>query len=92
MEKKHSHLTLDERIVIEQGIKRKMSFSAIAASIGKDRSTVSREVQRNRKRYPGSASRGGGAPLQAYRRGLPRIPHLPRMFQKDMLQVRKAKR
>ena len=55
MEKKHSHLTLDERIVIEQGIKRKMSFSAIAASIGKDRSTVSREVQRNRKRYPGSA-------------------------------------
>lgn len=57
MEKKHSHLTLDERIVIEQGIKRKMSFSAIAASIGKDRSTVSREVQRNRKRYPGSAFR-----------------------------------
>ena len=46
MEKKHSHLTLDERIVIEQGIKRKMSFSSIAASIGKDRSTVSREVQR----------------------------------------------
>ena len=61
MEKKHSHLTLDERIVIEQGIKRKMSFSAIAASIGKDRSTVE-------------------DPLQAYRRGLPRIPHLPRMF------------
>lgn len=58
MEKKHSHLTLDERIVIEQGIKRKMSFSAIAASIGKDRSTVSREVQRNRKRYPGSAYMG----------------------------------
>lgn len=52
MEKKrlYSHLTFEERVAIEKGIEKQHSFSEIAEDIGKDRSTVSREVKRNRIR------------------------------------------
>lgn len=41
------HLSVDEREVISRGISAQLSFQAIAASLGRSPSTVSREVQRN---------------------------------------------
>ena len=42
-------LTLEQRIKIEKGLAENKSFSAIAKSIGKDPSTVSKEVRRHAK-------------------------------------------
>lgn len=41
------HLTLEQRILIETGLAENKSFSEIARSIGKDPSTVSKEVRRH---------------------------------------------
>ena len=41
------HLTLEQRILIENGLVENKSFSEIARSIGKDPSTVSKEVRRH---------------------------------------------
>ena len=57
-ERHHTQLSLEERIQIQKGIENKESFNAIAHEIGKDRTTVSREVKRNRTRYPGEARNG----------------------------------
>jgi len=46
--KKSKHLGLQERIVIESCLNSGSSFKDIALSIGKDPSTVSKEVKRNR--------------------------------------------
>ena len=46
---KNKHLTLSDRNDIQIGIEQlKPSFSAIVAKLGKDPSTISKEVQRNR--------------------------------------------
>lgn len=45
--RKQKHLTLDDRIAIQEGLLRNTSFRAIAASVGKDPSTISKEVRRN---------------------------------------------
>lgn len=42
---KHKHLTLSDRIIIEQGLNQHLSFRSIAQSIGKDNSTVSKEIR-----------------------------------------------
>ena len=42
---KYKHLTLDDRIAIQKGLKETLSFAEIAASIGKDPSTISKEVR-----------------------------------------------
>lgn len=42
---KYKHLTLDDRIGIQKGLKEGMSFVEIAASIGKDPSTISKEIR-----------------------------------------------
>ena len=42
---KHKHLDLDARIAIEVGLKNRKSFKQIAREIGKDCSTVSKEVR-----------------------------------------------
>lgn len=42
------HMTLDDRITIQQGLKEKKNFAEIAALIGKSRSSVSREVRAHR--------------------------------------------
>lgn len=42
---KYKHLTLDERITIQKELKEGLSFAEIAASIGKDPSTISKEVR-----------------------------------------------
>ena len=54
MKKKvYTHLTYDERLAIEKGIGKRQSFSMIARDLGKERSTVSREVRRNRTQRKG---------------------------------------
>lgn len=42
---KYRHLTLDDRLDIQRGLKNGLSFVEIGASIGKDPSTVSKEVR-----------------------------------------------
>ena len=42
---KHSHLTLSERIEIEKALRDRATFSEIAANLGKDPSTISKEVR-----------------------------------------------
>ena len=39
------HLTFEQRVEIEKGLTENKSFSAIAAIIGKDPSTISKEVR-----------------------------------------------
>lgn len=46
------HLTYDDRLSIQKGLKYGRSFTQIADEIGKDRSTVSREVRRHRHFVP----------------------------------------
>lgn len=44
----HMHLTLSDRIYIEQALERRMKFKDIAIFIEKDPSTVSKEIRRHR--------------------------------------------
>ncbi|MBR4024646.1 MAG: IS30 family transposase [Firmicutes bacterium] len=44
----HKHLSLSERIYIEQELYQGTSFKGIASFLGKDPSTISKEVRRNR--------------------------------------------
>ncbi|MDO4491476.1 MAG: helix-turn-helix domain-containing protein [Lachnospiraceae bacterium] len=44
---KNKHLNLDTRIKIERGLNDQLSFKAIAASIGKDCTTVSKEIKKH---------------------------------------------
>jgi IS30 family transposase len=45
--KKNKHLTLDDRLEIQNCLNYGMSFKAIAARIGKDQTTVSKEVKKH---------------------------------------------
>jgi IS30 family transposase len=47
LSKKNKHLTLDERIEIQECLNHGMTFKAIGARIGKDQTTVSKEVKRH---------------------------------------------
>lgn len=42
---KNTHLTLSDRIAVEVGLREQKSFSAIAAELGKDPTTISKEVR-----------------------------------------------
>ena len=42
---KNTHLTLSDRIAIEVGLRERKSFSAIATELGKDPTTISKEVR-----------------------------------------------
>lgn len=44
----HAHLTLSDRICIEQGSERNLSYKDIAAFIQKDPTTVSKGIRRHR--------------------------------------------
>lgn len=48
----YSHLTLDNRIQIEKGLDQTLSFKEIGRSIGKDPTSVSKEVRRHRIEKP----------------------------------------
>ena len=45
--KKGKHLTLDDRIEIQECLNRGMTFKAIAKRIEKDQTTVSKEVKKH---------------------------------------------
>ena len=47
--KKNKHLTLDERIEIQESLNRKMTFKAIGSLLGKDQTTISKEVKKHLK-------------------------------------------
>ena len=42
---KHLHITLDERRIIEIGIRNNSTKTAIARTLGKDKSTIAREIR-----------------------------------------------
>ena len=44
----YSHITLEQRRIIAEGIKNGSSKSAIAETIGKDKSTVAKEIKLHR--------------------------------------------
>ncbi|MBQ7245802.1 MAG: IS30 family transposase [Firmicutes bacterium] len=44
---KHKHLTLDERYAIQRGIEQHKSFRKIAQELGRDTSTIAKEVKRH---------------------------------------------
>ena len=46
---KNLHLTVQERIIIEKGIENGSTKAAIALSIGKDKSTVAKEIKKHRE-------------------------------------------
>ncbi len=57
LDNKNSHLTRDERVIIETGISNGSSKKSIASTIGKDNSTVGKEIKLHRfvsyrSRYP----------------------------------------
>ena len=56
---KYKHLTLDDRITIQKALKEGQTFVEIGALIGKDPSTVSKEVKAHLDyRNTGTRSRG----------------------------------
>ena len=54
MTKKQKHLTLEDRIDIQTGISQQETFRSIAEKMGKDPSTISKEIKRNRIMHPTS--------------------------------------
>ena len=46
-ERKNKHLTFDERLEIQECLTREMTFKAIGRHLGKDQTTISKEVKRN---------------------------------------------
>lgn len=55
--KKNKHMSLDERIEIQECLSHGMTFKAIAARIGKDQTTVSKEVKKHLTIVPTTAKR-----------------------------------
>ena len=53
-EKKCKHMTLDDRIEIQECLSKGMTFKAIGKRIGKDQTTVSKEVKLHGKTYSNS--------------------------------------
>ena len=47
-ERKQKHLTLEDRVIIETGLNAGSSMRAIALQLGKDPSTISKEVRKRR--------------------------------------------
>ena len=52
--KKNKHMTLDDRIEIQECLNKGMTFKKIANRIGKDPTTVSKEVKLRGKSYSNS--------------------------------------
>lgn len=52
--RKNKHMTLEDRIEIQEGLAKRMTFKAIAERIGKDPTTVSKEVKRRARSYRNS--------------------------------------
>jgi IS30 family transposase len=54
-EKKNKHLTLEDRIEIQDCLKHGMTFKAIAARVGKDQTTISKEIKKHIQIRPASS-------------------------------------
>jgi len=52
MKHDNSHLTLDERKIIQKGIESRSSKKAIADTIGKDPTTIAKEIRKHRELHP----------------------------------------
>jgi len=65
-EKKSKHMTLDDRIEIQECLGHGMTFKAIAARIGKDQTTVSKEIKKHIVFTPSSVTRKdiNGIPIE----------------------------
>lgn len=48
MKDNQKHLTLSDRIIIEQGLNKGITFTAIAAQVVKDPTTISKEIRKHR--------------------------------------------
>jgi len=58
--RKHKHLTLDDRCIIQEELLKEKTFKEIGQRLGKDPSTISKEVRRNLTRIlPKSFGRQG---------------------------------
>lgn len=53
-EKKNKHMTLDDRIEIQECLSKGMNFKSIGQRIGKDQTTISKEVKLHAKTYTNS--------------------------------------
>lgn len=49
--RKHKHLTFDDRLAIQEGLTKCLSFKAIARELSKDPTTISKEVKLHAKEY-----------------------------------------
>ena len=56
-ENKNKHMSLDERIEIQECLSKGMTFKAIANRIGKSPTTISREVKRNSQSHSNGHTR-----------------------------------
>ena len=56
-ETKNKHMTLDDRIEIQECLSKGMTFKAIALRIGKSPTTVSREVKKNAQSHSNGYTR-----------------------------------
>lgn len=45
---KHAHMSLNDRVIIQSGLENGASRSSIAKTLGKDRSTISKEIKKRR--------------------------------------------
>ena len=55
--KKNKHLSFEDREMIEKGLRQGLSFKAIAAEVGKDPTTISKEITRHLTVGPTSVTR-----------------------------------
>ena len=69
--KRHTHLTSEQRYQISNGLKEGYSQTAIAAIIGVNKSTISREIRRN-DAGPGRARAGAYRPAGAHKQAMAR--------------------
>ena len=53
-EKKNKHMTLDDRIEIQECLNKGMTFKAIGQRVGKDQTTISKEVKLHGHTYTNS--------------------------------------
>lgn len=58
---KHKHLTEDQRMEIQECLLHGMNFKAIGQRIGKDQTTISKEVKKHIKVVPPRMKEGGMA-------------------------------
>lgn len=95
-EKRNKHMTLEDRIEIQECLNKGMTFKAIAQRIGKDQTTVSKEIKLHGKTYTNSFTKTDEccprllkAPFVCNgcsKRNHSNCPHVRRMYQAKTAQ------